>query len=168
MPFGVVVDTSYLITLADLERPNHKTAERHWIYFKENEWPVFLPTIVVSEFCVKQKIPDKILRSCIVLPFNWDDAMFAAELDFSRGRQADENRDALKDDVKILAVAEVNEAAFVITDDSKTFYRFGKQMESEGKAAFRTIKLDDGFDLAHFNGGQRELFMSEEDAEADQ
>lgn len=59
MPFGVVVDTSYLITLADSERPNHKTAEQYWIYFKENKWPVFLPTIVVSEFCVKQKIPEK-------------------------------------------------------------------------------------------------------------
>ncbi len=168
MPAGVVLDTSFLITLADARRGNHAVARRYWIHFTENALPVFLPTIVVSEFCMKQEIPLEILRSCIVLPFNWDDAIRAASLDFKRGTQQGEDRDALKDDVKILGQAAVKEAAYVITDDAASFYRFGKMMESEGSGKFKTIKLDDGFDSAFFNGGQRELGLDAEDEETDE
>jgi predicted nucleic acid-binding protein len=161
MAAGVVLDTSYLITLADEARDHHAAARRYWIHFTENAIPIFLPTIVVSEFSVKQQIPRGILRSCVVLPFNWDDAIRAASLDFNRERQADESRDALKDDVKILGQAAVRDAAYVITDDTKSFYRFGKRMEADGSATFLTIKLEDGFDPAFFNGGQRELGLGE-------
>jgi len=168
MPAGVVLDTSFLITLADGRRENHAVARKYWIYFTEQSLPIFLPTIAVSEFCVKQEIPAEILRSCVVLPFNWDDAMCAASLDFKRGQREGESRDALKDDVKILGQAAVKEAAYVITDDAGSFYRFGKMMESEASAEFRTIKLDDGFDAAFFNGGQRELGLGEDDQELDE
>lgn len=163
MAAGVVLDTSYLITLADGGRANHAAAKRYWIHFTESAIPIFLPTVVVSEFSVKQQIPQGILRSCVVLPFNWDDAIRAASLDFKREKQEDESRDALKDDVKILGQAAVKDAAYVITDDTKSFYRFGQQMEADGSAKFRTIKLEDGFDPAFFNGGQRELGLGEED-----
>ena len=166
MPAGVVLDTSYLITLADQARPNHAAAKRYWIHFTDNAMPIFLPTIVVSEFCVKQEIPFGILQSCVVLPFNWDDAIRAANLDFKREKQQDESRFALKDDIKILGQAVIKEAAYVITEDAQSLYRYGKLMEAEGHARFRTIKLEDGFDLAFFNGGQRELDL-EDDGQAD-
>jgi hypothetical protein len=100
MAAGVVLDTSFLITLAGPERSHHETARRYWRAFTERALPIFLPTIVVSEFCVRQQIPPDILRACIVLPFNWDDALKAAELDFSKVEREGESRDALKDDVK--------------------------------------------------------------------
>jgi predicted nucleic acid-binding protein len=63
MAAGVVLDTSFLITLADARRPNHEAARKYWQHFAENGLPVFLPTIVVSEFCIWQEIPADILRS---------------------------------------------------------------------------------------------------------
>jgi hypothetical protein len=45
----------------------------------ENDIRMFLSTIVVSEFCGVQEIPPEILRCCVVLPFNWDDAQRAAQ-----------------------------------------------------------------------------------------
>ena len=117
---------------------------------------------------MKQEIPGEILRSCVVLPFNWDDAIRAASLDFKRGTQQGADRDALKDDVKILGQAAVKEAAYVITDDATSFYRFGKMMENEGSGKFKIIKLDGGFDAAFFNGGQRELGLGGGDQEADE
>lgn len=163
MPAGVVLDTSFLITLADPARAHHGTARQYWRHFGEQGLPVFLPTVVVSEFCIRQEIPPDILRRCVVLPFNWDDAIQAAGLDFTKGREPQDHRDALKDDVKIIAQAMVKDAAFAITDDTRTFYRFATQLRLNGVVTFQAIKLEDGFEPAFFNGGQRELIFAEDD-----
>lgn len=166
MAVGVVLDTSFLITLADPGRAHHEVARRYWWHFAEQALPVFLPTIVVSEFCIRQAIPPDILRNCVVLPFNWDDAMKAAALDFSKVDREGESRDALKDDVKIIAQAIVKDAAWIITDDKRSFYKFAHQLTSTGKATFRPIKLEDGFELSFFDpSGQRQISF---DAESDE
>ncbi len=59
------------------------------------------------------------LRCCVVLPFNWDDARRAAKLDWKRLQPADVKRDALKDDIKIIAQATRIDAEFVITNTLK-------------------------------------------------
>lgn len=160
MSAGVVLDTSYLITLANTARKNHETARRYWRHFVEQGHPIFLPTIVVSEFCIRQEIHREILRVCTVLPFNWDDAKQAASLDFSKVDRESESRDALKDDVKIIAQAMVRDAAWIITDDTRSFYKFARELRLTGKATFRPIKLEDGFDPAFFDPiGQRQLFV---------
>lgn len=70
MAAGVLLDTSYLITLTGASRAHHETARRYWRHFTENQIPMFLSTIVVSEFCVKQEIDPQILRcaKCGQLP----------------------------------------------------------------------------------------------------
>lgn len=171
MAAGVVLDTSFLITLADPGRAHHETARRYWRHFIEQGLPIFLPTIVVSEFCIRQEIPPDILRACVVRPFNWDDAMQAATLDFSKVARKGESRDALKDDVKIIAQAMVKEAALIITDDKHSLFKFARELVKAGKATFHPIKLEDGFDLAHFDpNGQRQLSFDEDadESEADQ
>ncbi len=157
MAAGVLLDTSYLITLAGASRAHHETARRYWRHFTENQILMFLSTIVVSEFCVKQGIDPQILRCCIVLPFNWDDAQRVALLDWKSHRPPGVERDALKDDIKIIAQAARVDAEYVITDDSESFYRYCEQFKTAGKVSFRPIKLADGFDGAFFNGGQRDF-----------
>ena len=164
MPAGVVVDTSFLITLADPTRVNHAIARRYWRHFSEQGLPIFLPTIVVSEFCIRQEIPAEILRSCVVLPFNWDDAIQAAKVDFSKIDRDGQSRQALKDDVKILAQAMVKDAALLITDDKNTLYKFAMALDSTRESKVRPIKLDDGFDLAFFDpNGQGRLEFANQD-----
>ena len=80
MPAGALLDTSFLITLAGRDRANHQAAKRYWKYFLENQIPLYLSTIVVSEFSVKQVLGPEILRHCVVLPFNYQDALKSAEL----------------------------------------------------------------------------------------
>jgi len=75
MASGILLDTSFFITLADPKRANHQTGRRYWKFFLEEQIPIYLSTIVVSEFCVKQEFSPEILRACIVLPFNWNDAV---------------------------------------------------------------------------------------------
>ena len=158
MGAGVVLDTSFLITLADPSRQNHAVARRYWQYFVEQAIPIFLPTIVVSEFCVRQEIPPEILRCCVVLPFNWDDAIKAAELDFTQHKAVGDSRAAVKDDVKIIAQAMLRDAQCLITEDEETMGRIAAEMRAIGKLAFRTILLKDGFDRAFLDAnGQRDF-----------
>lgn len=155
---GVVIDTSFLITLAGSSRKHHDAARKYWRHFAEENIPIFLPTIVVSEFCIKQEIPPEILRCCVVLPFNWSDAMKAAELDFTQWKGQSESRDALKDDIKIIAQAIVSGASYLITDDTQSLYRFATVLKTSGKAQFKAVKLEDGFDRAFFDSnGQRDF-----------
>jgi len=151
MPAGVVLDTSFLITLADPKRPQHKTARQYWRHFLAQRLPIYLPTIVVSEFCIKQPIPPEILRACVVLPFNWSDALKAAELDFTKAGRGRESRVALKDDVKIIAQGIVKDAAWIITDDAESLYKFAARLKGGGPSKMQPIKLEDGFDLSHLD-----------------
>ena len=157
MAAGVLLDTSFLITLAGKNRPHHEAARRYWQHFIENQIPIFLSTIVVSEFCVKQEIDPQILRCCVVLPFNWDDALQVARLDWKSLRPPGVERDALKDDIKIIAQAARMDVEFVITDDSESFFRYCQTFKAAGKVQFKAVKLEDGFDRAYFNGGQRDF-----------
>ncbi len=160
MADGVLIDTSFLITLSDRQRPHHDSARRYWRYFLESDIPVYLSTIVVSEFCVRQEILPEMLRSCIVLPFNWDDALRTAKLhDLEHTRPPEQSRVALKDDLKLIAQAAVADAEFVITDDTRTFYRFCKSFRELGEVEFTAIKLEGGFDSSFFEpNNQKNMF----------
>lgn len=168
MAAGVLLDTSFLITLADKGRPHHGFARSFWRHFIESQIPIYLSTIVASEFCVKQEIDPQILRCCVVLPFNWDDAQRVATLDWKPLRPAGVERDALKDDIKIIAQAARMEVEYVITDDSESFFRFCEAFKSAGKVDFKALKLENGFDRAFFNGGQRDFTDGLMDEESEQ
>jgi len=151
MGAGVVLDTSFLITLADPVRKNHAVARRYWRHFMEQNIPVFLPTIVVSEFCVRQEIPPEILRCCVVLPFNWDEAIKTAQIDFTQFRSPGDSRVAIKDDVKIIAQAMIRDAQHVITEDTDSLARMASELKRSGRVGFKTICLKDGFDRSFFD-----------------
>ena len=156
--------------MADKNRAHHAAARGFWRHFIENEIPIYLSTIVVSEFCVKQQIDPQVLRCCVVLPFNWDDALRVSALDWKPLRPSGVERDALKDDIKIIAQAVGADAEFVITDDTDSFYRFCQTFKAAGEVQFRPLKLEDGFDRAFFDqNGQRDFtdgLTSEDDQES--
>lgn len=160
---GVLIDTGYIIALAKPTEPKHDDARKYWKYFTaDSPMPIYLSTIVVSEFSLRQPIPDYILQCCIVLPFNYDDAIRAAEFDWTRNKPEGEERTALKDDMKIIAQAAGQSVDYVITRDPNTFLRYCETLREEGKTRFRTININDGFDLAHFSQGQGDLLTRED------
>ncbi len=152
-----LVDTSFLITLADDSRPHHPEAMR---YLRESVAlgaTLYLSAIVVSEFHAKQPITDLPLRNFRVLPFNIDHAMMAGELATLLRRDAADSRDAVKDDVKLLAQAVCTAIPYVLTEDERTLAKFARQLEASGRSAVKAVLLRDGFDAAWFNNGQRGL-----------
>lgn len=120
---------------------------------------MFLSTIVASEFHLGQPVTDLPLDAIIVLPFNLDDAKAAADLNFTLFKgEAGANRDALKDDFKLLGQAKAQDLAYVITEDARTLYRYCTELKATSKLATKAVKLADGFDKSHFEpGGQHDF-----------
>lgn len=64
---------------------------------------MYLSTIVISEFQVKQAINDLPLRNFIVLPFNVDHAMRCGIMIRQMNRDAGDDRVQVKDDYKLIS-----------------------------------------------------------------
>ncbi len=160
MSDGAVLDTGFLISLVDRNRPCHDAARKYYRYFLENGVTMFLSTIVAAEFAVKQPVTDLPLRNFRVLPFNLGDAKRCAELNVSyyRNKYGAGQRDAVKDDFKIIAQAVEQDARVLLTEDDKTLSVYCEHLRKDGKINFRVAGLQKGFDIASVNeDGQSEM-----------
>ena len=102
---AILLDTSYLISLADPARAHHLTAVSYLREALKRGVPLCLSAVAASEFQVKQAVTDLPLRNSEVLPFNIDHAMTAGLLMRNLQRDASDDRSAVKDDVKLIAQA---------------------------------------------------------------
>ena len=159
MADGVLLDTSFLISFADPTRKHHAVAVQFFKYFAAEGIPMFLSTIVASEFHQKQPVTELPLDTVIVLPFNLIDAMHAADLDFTLYKGTPGvARDALKDDFKLLGQVKAQDIAFVITEDEKSLYRFCRELREKHILGARAIKLEEGFDTSYFDSAGQHDF----------
>jgi hypothetical protein len=154
---GVLLDTGFVIALSKPDDRHHDVARAYWKYFIDNEIPMYLSAIVVSEFTLVMSIPDDILNCCIVLPFGYLDAVRAGQFDLLRGRDPNMQRDSVKDDMKIIAHAAGAGVEYVVTRDPGSFVKYCDAMREKGKARFRIIELNEGFSDSHFDQGQGRL-----------
>lgn len=151
---SVLLDTSFLITFANKQRPHHGAAMS---YFREcvlRQIPMYLSTIVISEFQVKQAINDLPLRNFVVLPFNVDHAMRCGLLMRNHPRDADDDRVRVKDDFKLIAQCDCEEITHLLSEDASTLVKYMARAQVPGGPVTSAILLKDGFDTAWFNGGQ--------------
>lgn len=151
---SILVDTSFLITLADPTRRYHETAKAYLRESLKAGVPLYLSAIVASEFQVKQAVNDLPLRNFIILPFNIDHAMTAGLLMRSISRDPGDERSAVKDDVKLIAQAVCESVTHVLTEDEKTLAKYIKRLADAGECSLRAILLAQGFDSAWLNDGQ--------------
>ena len=164
-----VLDTGFFISLVDRNRQCHQAARSYYRYFLEHGIVMLLPTVVVAEFSIVQPITDLPLRNFRVLPFNLPEAVKCAELNVHHYRQqlgGVGQRDAVKDDFKIIAQAVVQQARLLLTEDETTLCKYCERLTADRKIAFRVVKLSAGFDEALVNAdGQRGLLPSEQPAD---
>jgi predicted nucleic acid-binding protein len=158
---GVLLDTGFVIALSKPDDRHFTIARQYWQSFFGSRIPIYLSTIVVSEFSLVMEIPDGILKSCIILPFGYRDAVKSGKFDLLRGRDPAEKRDSVKDDMKIIAHASNAGVDYVITRDSGSFVKYCKAMSDQAKVSFRVIDLSDGFSESHFNQGQQDLLSDQ-------
>jgi len=152
-----LVDTSYLISLADPSRQHHEAAVSYLREALRRKVPVYLSAIVASEFQVKQAVTDLPLRNFVVLPFNFDHAMTAGLLMRGLQRDSGDGRAIVKEDIKLIAQSICESLTHILTEDAQTLVKYVRRLNDAGQCSVKTILLAEGFDAAWFDNGQRGL-----------
>jgi hypothetical protein len=144
---SVLLDTSFLISLNNANRPNYGVAKQYYNYLLEQNIPIHFSVIVAAEFAIKESITDLPLRNFRILPFNITDSTKSASIwNLLGGHDSGDNRAVVKDDVKIIAQALRENIPFILTEDANTFYKYCERLRTNHDLNIRAIKLVDGFD----------------------
>jgi hypothetical protein len=144
---SVLLDTSFLISLVDASRENHKKATEFYKYFIDNKVAMILSAIVTSEFCVKQPITDLPLENFRPLPFNIPDSYHIRNLFEDKFKNIDSgiSRVSIKDDYKIVSQCNFNKISYLITED-KLLFTLLTSLQSEKNINFKPLLLQDGYE----------------------
>jgi predicted nucleic acid-binding protein len=156
---SALLDTSFLISLTNQTRETHDIAHQYYKYMIEQKITLFLSSIVVSEFCVRQPITDLPLRNFKILPFNVPDAIESADIynKLKGNLQGNDSRTVIRNDINIIAQAIKANIPVVLTDDARTFYRDCEKLSNFGKNV-RAIVLKNGFDSSQLRfDGQKDI-----------
>lgn len=154
---SVLLDTSFLISLSDPARKHHEAAQRYFKACIDQRVPMFLSSIVISEYQVRQAINDLPLRNFIVLPFNIDHAMACGLLARALPRDTADDRVRVKDDFKLIAQCQCDGISHALTEDASTLTKYLDRLRHEGRLETRAVLLLNGFDSAWFENGQGRL-----------
>jgi len=162
---SVILDTSFLISLTNSNRPNHDVAHQYYQHLLSQNIPIYLSAIVAAEFEIKQPITDLTLKNFQILPFNITHAREAAKIWNLLGRHDDsDNRSVVRDDVKIIAQALHEKIPFVLTEDKRTFWKYCDRLKNSHNLNISAIPLIEGFNLSVLRlDGQRDLFNQPKD-----
>lgn len=114
-------DTSFLIALSRDKDEWHAKACEWAEHLEKNKWTVFVSSIALSEYAVRGEINELMMTGLFIpVDFNPSDARITGEL-FSKWKQtlAKEcaDKDAAKNDIKILANAIRTNASHILTAD---------------------------------------------------
>lgn len=112
--FGVLCDTSVFIRLAIPKDPLHQSARAYLKYLVENGHTLFVSTIALAEYAVRDSIENLPLRYLRIVPFNVDHSQKAGEFAavVFRAKQATpvdlQKRAIIPNDTKMFGQAEVS------------------------------------------------------------
>ena len=154
---SILLDTSFCIRLLKQDDPLHKNAYEYFQYFLENKIEMFLSTIVISEYSVKDDITNLPLQTMKIIPFDFLDGKVAGEfysiLTNNRNKIQDIDRLIVKDDCKLIAQIYNRKIEAYITKDRKSFSQFFEPLQREKN--FSLDFLDLSISLKNYKG---ELF----------
>ncbi|MDO9269944.1 MAG: hypothetical protein Q7T96_12640 [Methylobacter sp.] len=151
MTASVLLDTSFLISLVDRNRPNHNIAVQYYKLLLEQKSPLYFSAIVAAEISIKQPITDFPLKNFRHIPFNIPHSIEAARIwNLLGGHDSGDNRSVVRDDVKLIGQALHEKIPFIVTEDASTLYKYCDRLRSSHKLNIRAIKLADGFDSCAF------------------
>jgi len=154
---SALLDTSFLISLSDPTRPHHAVAVAYYRECVRRQVPMYLSSIVISEFQVKQAINDLPLLNFVVLPFNVDHAMRCGLIIRSMVRDPEDDRVRVKDDFKLLAQCDCEAISHLFSEDAGTLAKYLDRARDAGLAMTRAVLLRDGFEPSWFENGQTRL-----------
>jgi predicted nucleic acid-binding protein len=145
----VSLDTSFLISFADPDRPNHAAAVDYFRHCLAQQIPMWISTVAAGEFEVGQPISDLPLQNFRVQPYNLPHAIRAAALFRAirddQAHPAQDRRPIIINDLKILAQAEEEGIPVILTEDQNTLSRLTDRLRQHGQVHVRVLLLGEGF-----------------------
>ncbi len=158
MKISCLLDTGFLISMVDAKRSNHATALKYFKYCVDQGHNISISTIALAEFSIKQSIQDLPLKFVRIMPFNIDDAEESARLDNFLDRDSSDARQRFRDDVKMIAQANLASIAYILTEDASSLFKYCDRLKRNNEIFCRAINISDGFDDSLFNpSGQKSL-----------
>ncbi len=149
MTISVLLDTSYLITLINSNRPHHEIAKQFYRHMLQDQIPMHFSAIVAAEFGIKQSVADLPLGNFRILNFNVPHGQQAADLLNALGaRDEGDSRSIVRNDIKLLAQAHHEGIGFILTEDANTLWKYCERLRQSGIVQTRALKLVDGFDAS--------------------
>ena len=122
---SVLLDTSFCIRLLKKDEPLHPNAIDFFEYFLDQKIELYISTITIAEYSVKDDPNNLPLKTMKIIPFDFFDGKVAGEfysiLLEQKERTKDLDRDAIKDDCKLIAQVFNRKIEGYITKDRKSF-----------------------------------------------
>ena len=146
----VSLDTSFLISFADPNRPHHTIAVDYFRHCYAKHIPMWISVIAAGEFEVKQPVSDLQLQYFRIQPYNLPHAIRAAALLRSLRAEGshsalDDSRQIIINDLKIIAQAEDEKISVILAEDASTLSKIAARLRQANTASVRVLLLKDGF-----------------------
>ncbi len=122
---SILLDTSFCIRLLKSNDDLHLNAKDYFRYFLEKKIEIFISSIVVAEYSVKDDPTNLPLEFVKIIPFDFFDGKTAGEfhsiLLTHKEQLANIERNVIKDDCKLMAQIYNRNIQGYITKDRKSF-----------------------------------------------
>lgn len=154
---SVLLDTSFCIRLLKKDEPLHQNAIEYFQYFLDQKIELYISTIAIAEYSVKDDPVNLPLKMMKIIPFDFFDGKTAGEFHSILLEQKNKtqviDRNVVKDDCKLIAQLYNRKIEGYITKDRKSFSQIIKPItELRG---FSIELIDFSFSLKEYKG---ELF----------
>lgn len=122
---SILLDTSFCIRLLKSNDALHQNAKDYFKYFLEKKVQIYLSSIVVAEYSVKDDASNLPLEFVKIVPFDFFDGKTAGEFHSALINNKDQvlniERNVIKDDCKLIAQIFNRKIGGYITKDKKSF-----------------------------------------------
>ena len=140
-----LLDTSFCIRLGKPSDPFHQNTIDYFQHFIENKIELYLSSIVIAEYSVKDDITNLPLKTMKIIPFDFFDGKTASEFHSillnNKAQLHDIERNFVKDDCKLIAQIFNRKLDAYITKDRKSFNQIINPLLQEKNFKLELIDL---------------------------